>query len=79
MEPISKTIMKIKIIVKTNAEKNEIQEFDEEKQAYKVLIKVPPVENKANKEIIKLFHKRYKQPVRIISGFKSKEKILEIG
>lgn len=79
MEPISKTIMKIKIIVKTNAEKNEIQEFDEEKQAYKVLIKVPPVENKANKEIIKLFHKKYKQPVRIISGFKSKEKILEIG
>jgi len=79
MEPVSKTIMKIKIIVKTNAERNEIQEFDEEKQAYKVLIKAPPVENKANKEIIKLFHKKYKQPVRIISGFKSKEKILEIG
>lgn len=79
MEPVSKAIMKIKIIVKTNAERNEILGFDEEKQAYKVLIKSPPVENKANKEIIKLFHKKYKQPVRIISGFKSKEKILEIG
>lgn len=71
--------MKIRIIAKTNAERNEIQEFDEEKQAYKVLIKAPPVENKANKEIIKLFHKRYKQPVRIASGFKGKEKTLEIG
>lgn len=71
--------MKIRITVKTNAEKNELQEFDKEKNAYKVLIKAPPVENKANKEIIKLFHKKYKQPVRIISGFKSKEKILEIG
>ncbi len=71
--------MKIKIIVKTNAAKNEILEFDEEKKAYKVLVKAPPVENKANKEIIQLFHKKYKQPVRIISGFKNKEKILEIG
>jgi len=71
--------MRIKIIVKTNSGKNEILGFDEEKQAYKVLIKAQPIENKANKEIIKLFHKKYKQPIRIISGLKSKEKILEIG
>ncbi len=71
--------MRIKIIAKTNAEKNEILDFDKEKNAYKVLVKAPPVENKANKEIIKMFHKKYKQPVRIILGLKSKEKILEIG
>ncbi|MBM3199930.1 DUF167 domain-containing protein [Candidatus Woesearchaeota archaeon] len=71
--------MRIKIIVKTNAGKNEIQDFDEEKQAYKVLIKDPHVENKANKEIIKLFHKKYKLPIQIISGLKNKEKVLETG
>lgn len=71
--------MRIKIIVKINAGRSEIQGFDKEKKAYKVLVKAPPTENKANKEIIKLFHKKYKQPVRIIHGLKNKEKILEIG
>lgn len=71
--------MKINIIVKTNSKKSEIREFDQEKNAYKVLVKAQPKENKANKEIIKLFHKKYKQPVRIIHGLKGKEKILEIG
>lgn len=79
MEPFSQAVMRIKIIVKTNAGKNEILEFDNERNAYEVLVKAPPVENKANKEIIKLFHKKYKQPVRIVSGLKSKEKTLEIG
>lgn len=77
MEPTGKTV--IRITVKTNAEKNEILDFDKEKNAYKVLVKAPPIENKANKEIIKLFHKKYKKPVRIISGLKGKEKLLEIG
>lgn len=77
MESTSKTV--IRIMVKTNAGKNEILDFDKEKNAYKVLVKAPPIENKANKEIIKLFHKKYKKPVRIISGLKGKEKLLEIG
>lgn len=77
MEPAGKTV--IRITVKTNAGKNEILGFDKEKNAYKVLVKAPPIENKANREIIKLFHKKYKKPVRIISGLKGKEKLLEIG
>ena len=70
--------MKIKIIVKTKAKNPEIKEFNEEKQAYIVNVKSQPIEGKANKEIIKLFHKKFKKPVRIVSGFKSKEKIIEI-
>lgn len=70
--------MRIKIFVKTNAGKNEILGFDKEKDAYKVLVKAQPIENKANKEVIKLFHKKYKKPVRIVSGLKSKEKVIEI-
>lgn len=71
--------MKINIIVKTKAKNSEIVRFDKGKQAYIVNIKSQPKEGKANKEIIKLFHKKFKQPVRIIRGFKDKEKILEIG
>lgn len=70
--------MKVKIIVKTKAKTSEIVCFDEEKKAYIVNIKSQPIEGKANKEIIKLFHKKFKKPVRIVYGLKSKEKILEI-
>ena len=71
--------MKLKIVVKTNAKSSEILRFDEEKQAYIVNVKSQPIEGKANREIVKLFHKRFKQPVRIVHGLKSKEKVLEIG
>ena len=70
--------MKVKVIVKTNAKVSEILGFDKEKNAYKVNIKSQPIEGKANKEIIKLFHKKFKKSIRIISGLKSKEKVLEI-
>ena len=71
--------MKIKIIVKTKAKSSEILGFDEEKKAYIVNVKSQPIEGKANKEIIKLFHKKFKKPVKITHGLKGKEKILEIG
>lgn len=71
--------MKIKIIVKTKSKNSKILGFDEEKKAYIVNVKSQPIEGKANKEIIKLFHKKFKKPIRIVSGLKSKEKILEIG
>ena len=67
--------MKIKLIVKTGAKVSEILGFDKEKNVCKVNIKSQPIEGKANKEIIKLFHKKYKKPVRIVSGLRSKEKI----
>jgi len=44
----------------------------------RIRISAPPREGKANKEIIKLFHKKFKKSVRIISGLKSKEKVLEM-
>ncbi|MBU2589254.1 MAG: YggU family protein [Nanoarchaeota archaeon] len=70
---------RIKIIVKTNAGKNEILKFDEEKKAYRVNVKTIPEKGKANLEIIKLFHKKLKKQVKMVSGFKSKEKVLEIS
>jgi uncharacterized protein len=68
---------KFKIIVKTRALKNEILDFDKEKQAYKVCIKAIPSKGNANKEIIKFLSKQLKKKVKIVSGLRSKEKIIE--
>ena len=67
---------KLKIIVKPNSSKNEIRVWDNSKQALKVNIKAIPDKGKANKEIIKFFSKLLKKKISIISGLKSKEKLL---
>lgn len=68
----------IKAIVKTNAGKSEIVSYDEEKKAYRVAVKAQPEKGKANQEVLKLFKKKLKKEVKIISGFTSKEKLLRV-
>lgn len=63
------------IKVKTNAKKSEIIE---DNGFYRVNVKSPPENNKANLEIIKLFSKKFNKKVKIIKGLKSKEKILKL-
>lgn len=67
---------KIKVIVRPNSKKNEILGYDEARQAYRVAIKAPAENGKANAELVKFFKKSVKKDVKIISGFKSKEKVL---
>ena len=62
--------------VKPNSNKNEILERGE---VWKVNIKSPPQDNKANIELIKFLRKELKKQVRIVRGFKSKEKVVEIN
>ena len=69
---------KFKIIVKPNSKENRIEGFDKERNAYRVSIKVKPEDNKANIDIIKFLSKSLKKKVKIVSGLKSKEKIIEI-
>ena len=68
---------KFKIIVKANSKKNEIV-YDEVKKFYRVNIKEKAEDNKANKEIIKFLSKLTKKKARIISGLRSREKLIEI-
>ena len=68
---------KFKIIVKTKAKENKIEGFDINKNAYIISIKAKPEDNKANFEIIKFLSKQLKKKIRIVSGFKSREKIIE--
>ena len=66
-----------KIIVKTKAKKNELLGFNKEKHAYNLNIKAEAKDNKANKEIIKFLSKLLKKQVKIKTGLKNKEKIIE--
>lgn len=68
---------KFKVIVKPNSKESKINGFDKEKNAYRINIKAKPQDNKANIEVIRFLSKMLKKNIRICSGFKSKEKIVE--
>jgi uncharacterized protein len=71
--------MKIKIIVKPNARKNEvIRSVD---GTLVIRVAVPPIEGKANEEVIEVLSEYFNKPKRsisIISGFKGRNKIIEV-
>lgn len=66
----------IKVKVNPNSSKNEIREIKDD--LIKINLNAPPEKDKANKELIKFFKKKFKLSVRIKSGKTNKEKILEI-
>ena len=76
---ISELSGKVRILVKPNANKDELLGFDEEKQAWKVSIAAPPEDNKANIAVIKFFTRLTKKKVTIVTGRTSKQKILNIS
>ncbi len=67
----------MKIIVKTNASKNKVVGYDEERDAYRVEIKARPEKGEANLEIEKFLSKHFGKRVKIVSGFKSKLKVVK--
>ena len=69
----------LKILVKPNSRENEILGFDEGKNALRVSISAPAEDNKANIEVVKFFSKLLKKKVRIKTGLRSKEKLLELS
>ncbi len=72
-------MQKINVLVKTRASKNEVIGFDNEKQVYILTVKSAPEKGAANLEVVKLLSRHFKMPARIISGFKSKKKLVQIG
>lgn len=68
----------LKIVVKTNCPKTEITSYDQAKKALKVNVKAPPVDGKANLEVVKFFSKQLRRPVVIKSGTKCREKLLKL-
>jgi len=70
--------MKLKIIVKPNARKNEVTRNADGTLVIRVV--VPPIEGKANEKVIEVLSEYLNKPKRsisIVSGFKGKNKIIE--
>jgi uncharacterized protein (TIGR00251 family) len=67
--------MKISIKVKPKSSRSEILKMNEEYIAY---LKTSPEGGKGNLELLKLARKYFKKEVRIVKGFTSKNKVLEI-
>ena len=65
------------MIISPNSQKDEIVGFDKEKDVYLIKIKAKAEDNKANIELIKFLSKALGRKVRIKSGLKSREKIIE--
>jgi uncharacterized protein (TIGR00251 family) len=70
---------RVKILVKPYSVKNELLGFDEGRNAWRVCISAPAEGNKANVALVKFLSKLTKRRVRIVSGFSSKEKLLDFS
>ena len=70
--------MKIQVKVKANSKTEKVSQ---EGANFIVKVKEPPKEGRANQAVIKLLAEHFELPqsrVRILNGFKSKNKIVEI-
>ncbi len=71
--------MRIFVKVKPNSKVEKIEKIDE--THFSVSVKAPPVEGKANEAVIELIANYFNVPrsrVKIISGFSSRNKVIEI-
>jgi uncharacterized protein (TIGR00251 family) len=71
--------MQKKVKVKPNSKQQKITE--EEDGSLTISLKSPPVDGKANEELIKLLSKKFHVPkssIRIKSGLSSRQKLIEI-
>ena len=69
--------MRLNIKVQPNSKKQEIQ-TDIEGKISKVFLKKPAKENRANNELVKFLSGYFKNKVKIIKGFTSKRKLIEV-
>jgi len=70
--------MKIQVKVKPNSK---TEELSREGDSFIIKVKEPPKEGKANQAVIKLLAEHFSVPqsqVRILSGFRSRNKIVEV-
>jgi uncharacterized protein (TIGR00251 family) len=78
METIEQFVHKgtLEVVIKPGAPKTEV--IGEINGLLKIAVKAPPQEGKANKELVRFLKKTLGKNVEIVSGFKSKQKILKV-
>lgn len=69
---------KLNILVKPNSSKNSIIGWDYEKKMLKIEINGVPKDNEVNIEILKFFNREFKLDLKIVKGFKSRKKTVEL-
>ena len=70
--------MKVQVKVKPNSK---TEELSQDGDSFVVKVKEPPKEGRANQAVIKLLAAHFGVPqsqIRIISGFKSRNKVVEV-
>ena len=67
-----------RVLIKAHAKKNEILGYDDARQAYRIAIKEPAEDNKANVELVKFLSKEMGRRVKIVSGHTSKIKTIRV-
>jgi len=72
--PIKNNRMSVRVI--PNASKTEVRDIKDD--IIKIAVAAPPDKNKANLELIKFLKKKFNLRVQIISGEKSREKVVEV-
>lgn len=68
--------MKLSVKLHPNSSQEKIVKIDEKN--YEVWIKEKPIEGKANEFLEKFLKKYFKKEVKIVSGFTSRKKIVEV-
>lgn len=69
--------MKILIKLHPNSSREKIKEIEKNKQ-YEIWIKEKPIERRANEKMIKFLKIYFKKDIKIISGFSSRIKTVEV-
>ncbi len=74
--------MKISVQAKPNSKEERVEKvLIDDQEIYRISVKEPPIQGRANAAIIKLLADYFKVPlgkVRIVSGHTSRQKIIEI-
>ncbi len=68
---------RITILVKPHSKDSRI-DFNSSSGMYTAFVKSPPEKGKANKEVLKLVRKRFKERAQIVSGRTNKLKVVEL-
>lgn len=68
--------MKIKVKIHPNSSLEKVVELGDKN--LEVWVKETPLEGKANLALEKILKKHFKKPVKIIFGFKSRKKVIEV-
>ncbi|MBM3228333.1 DUF167 domain-containing protein [Candidatus Pacearchaeota archaeon] len=69
--------MKISIKLHPNSSQEKIKEIEKDKK-YEIWIKEKPIDGKANEKLIKFLKIYFKKDIKIISGFSSRIKTVEV-